>query len=251
MGYRNLKAHCKTLKRLIDLGKNVAIYCFDTWETQYQIWDDLFSFINPTVLFLAYKQSCIYFSKRYQNVVWLPQSMDTSFFRDYGEGKTRLFMQMGRRNERIHEMILEYLKTNRIEDIEKNYIYEKTKGDIIFPKTEELAKEINKTKYFVCAPQLLENSRLTGNVSDVTARYYEALASKSMIIGYKPSTFDELFPDIIIIDLDKISLKDAVDFYETNPKEYMSIVNKNYDSIMADHTWKSRFEMVKQKYYTS
>lgn len=103
-------------------------------------------------------------------------------------------MQMGRRNENIHQMILHYLNEKGLNDCEQNYIYEKEKGKILFEDGNELARNIAQTKYFVCAPQCLDNQKITGIVSDVTARFYEAMACKTLIIGFKPIVFDELFP---------------------------------------------------------
>jgi glycosyltransferase involved in cell wall biosynthesis len=244
----NLSAHKETLQYLINHGNEVYVYCFDTWESQYEEWEKLFELIQPTAIFLAYKQSVEYFSKKYSNVFFLPQSMDKTYFHDYAENKSRLFMQMGRKNEVIHEMILDYLKRHDIENVEKNYVYEREKGKIIYPDTTELAKNISKTKYFVCAPQSLENVNLTGKVSDVTARFYEAMACKTLIIGYKPDTFDELFPyENAMIDLHENNLSDVIAYFDENPKEYWNIVNKNYDFVMKNHTWERRLAEIMRR----
>lgn len=114
--------------------------------------------------------------------------MDEKCFSPKNVKKRRMFIQMGRRNEKIHNMILHYLKERHIPINDTNYLYEKEKGKVLFQDTNELATEIAAAKYFVDAPQSLENSALTGKVSDVTARFYEAMACKTLIIGYKPKT---------------------------------------------------------------
>lgn len=246
MSLYNLKINCKTLKRLKKKGAQIIIYCFDTWEPQYEEWERLFSYINPNYIFLAYKQSVNFFCKKYKNVFWLPQSMNRKYFFDRHEKKSRMFMQMGRRTEKIHLAILEYLKKRGLENIDENYIYEKEKGKLIFPDTEELARNINATKYFICAPQSCENTKKTGKVSDVTARYYEAMACKSLIIGYKPKVFDQLFPYKAMAELnaDASNLEDIVDYYENNPNEYDQLINLNYEYVMTNHTWTKRIAYI-------
>lgn len=64
---------------------------------------------------------------------------------------------MGRKNQKIHDMILHYLLENAISDINDNYVYELVPKTIIFPDTNELAENICLSKYFVCAPQPEEN----------------------------------------------------------------------------------------------
>lgn len=65
-------------------------------------------------------------------------------------------MQMGRRVESIHEMILIYLQNYaKCEGLEHDYIYEKVKGKIIYPSFEALGRAINSTLFFVAAPKIV------------------------------------------------------------------------------------------------
>lgn len=155
-------------------------------------------------------------------------------------------MQMGRKNECIHKMINEYMEEEGIENTEDNYIYERKKGDIIYQDINELVENICKTYFFVCAPQKLENSGLTGKVSDVTARFYEAMACKSLIIGFKPDTFDKLFPSDSMIEMkiDGSDFKEKINYYLTNPDKYNEIVERNYEYVMKMHRWENRLERI-------
>lgn len=175
---------------------------------------------------------------------FVPQSMDEKYFHPRNIEKHRMFIQMGRRNEKIHRMILNYLKDQSIDIDDSNYLYEKEKGKILFQDTNDLATEIAATKYFVAAPQSLENKTLTGKVSDVTARFYEAMSCKTLIIGYKPATFDLLFPKDAMFEAgeDEKSFAKVIDFFENNPREYERIVNRNYEYLIHNHTWKRRYE---------
>lgn len=246
MGKGNLERQMHTLKRISQKTNHLILYCFDTWEAQYNEWNELFQKINPAHIFLAYKSSTEYFSQIRENIHFLPQSMDETFFHSREIKKQRLFMQMGRKNTNIHNMILSYLKKQNLDNMNENYVYEKEKGKIIYPDTNELAENICKTKYFVCAPQSLENKQLTGNISDVTARFYEAMACKSLIIGFKPNTYDLLFPKDSMVELkdDGSNFEEVITYFEKNPDEYQNIVDKNYSYVMENHRWANRYQII-------
>lgn len=248
MGLTDLEDYKADLK-YIARNNELGIYCFDVWEKYYNEWDKLFHEIKPKYIFFAYKQAKLHFESEFCSI-FVPQSMDRTFFYPRETKKGRLFMQMGRKNERIHKMILEYLSEHNIPLKDEHYIYEKEKGKIIFPDTNKLAEEICASKYFVAAPQSLENKSLTGNVSDVTARFYEAMACKDLIIGYKPDTFDELFPEDAMVELpmngkgfDKI-----ITWWENNPDRYNERVNRNYKYLLEHHTWQNRYSVIEKTF---
>lgn len=244
MSYAGLKMVVPTLRRISKKNSHVVLYCFDTWESLYQNWDEAFREIQPRAIFFAYKKARDFFSKKYRDCFFLPQSADNRIFYPRKIKKQRLFMQMGRRNECIHNMILGYLEEHGIDDSPDNYIYEREKGKVIFPDIQELATEICKSMFFVAAPQSLENRNLTGNISEVTARFYEAMACKTLIIGFKPDTYDELFPEDSMVELrpDGSDFAQKIDYFLEHPGEYENIVNRNYEYLMKHHTWGNRYE---------
>lgn len=246
MGICDLEMQISTLLKISEITHHVILYCFDTWEAQYKEWNQFFSMINPAYIFFAYKSSKEYFQNIYNNVYFLPQSMDEKFFYPRNLSKEHLFMQMGRKNMGIHKMILNYLQTHGLKDSDENYVYERIPGKIIYPQTNELAEHICKSQFFVCAPKLLEDFELTGEVSDVTARFYEAMACKSLIIGFKPKTYDELFPRGSMIELknDENDFEEKITYFLNNPDVYKQLVNENYLYLISNHKWKNRLDVI-------
>lgn len=242
MGIDDLERQMFTLKRISEKTHHVILYCFDTWEIQYKEWNRLFSIIKPAYIFFAYKSSKEYFQYIYNNVYFLPQSMDDSSFYPRNIPKERLFMQMGRKNTNIHKMILRYLQAHGLNDTDENYVYERECGKIIYPQKNELAMNICKTYFFVCAPKLSENPELTGNISDVTARFYEAMACKSLIIGFKSKTYDELFPSDSMIELNKdgSDFEEKITYFLNNSDAYKALVDRNYLYVSDYHRWRNR-----------
>lgn len=240
-----LQENAYLLEELKRSGNKVAIYTYDVWEPEFEDWNDCFKRIDPDYIFFGYKKSCEYFNERGYNGFWVPLSGDFEIFKPYDEEKTRMFMQMGRRNEELHQKILSYMEKHGIEDTRDNYVYAKEKGESIYPDIHELAKEISKTKYFVCVPKFYENFKRTGNINETICRYYEGMDCKTMLIGMKSETFDELFPYKAMISFnDGEDFETQIDYYENHPEEYEKMVNKNYEYCQKNHSWANRIRQI-------
>ncbi len=240
-----LKMNAYLLKKLKASGNRISIFCYDCWEPEFRDWEKVIDDIGIDYLFFGYKKSAEYFKETGHNAYWVPLSADFRIFRPRKEEKTRMFMQMGRRNDVLHEKILAYLKEHGMEDNRDNYVYRHDRDEMIFPDIHELAREINKTKYFVCVPKSYENFKRTGAISETICRYYEAMGSKTMIIGMKPDTFDELFPYKAMISFnDDEDFNESIDYYENHREEYDEILDKNYDYVMNHHTWGNRIRQI-------
>ncbi len=240
-----LEENAYLLRELKKSGNKVSIYCYDVWEPEFDDWKKQFDEIRPDYIFFGFKRSYEHFAGLGFNSFWVPLSGDFEVFKPYGEEKTRMFIQMGRRNEDLHQKILSYMEKHDIEDNRDNYVYAKVKGESIYPNIDELAREISRTKYFVCVPKYYENFKRTGNVNETICRFYEGMACKTMLLGMKSETFDELFPYKAMISFnDGEDFDEQIEYYEKHPEEYKKIVNRNYEYILDHHSWKNRIEQI-------
>lgn len=240
-----LKENAYLIKELKKHGNKVSVYCYDVWEPEFDDWQKAFDDIGFDYIFFGYKKSCEHFKALGYNGYWVPLSGDFEVFKPNNEKKTRLFMQMGRRNDDLHEKILSYLNKHGLEDNRDNYVYRKEKSEQIYPDINELAYEIGKTKYFVCVPKIYENFKRTGNISDTICRYYEGMACKTMPIGMKPETFDELFPYKAMISFnDDEDFDEQIEYYESHEDEYNEMIEKNYEYVINHHSWGNRVKQI-------
>ena len=240
-----LQENAYLLKELKKHGNKVSVYCYDVWEPEFADWQKAFDDVGFDYIFFGYKKSCEHFRELGYNGYWVPLSGDFEVFRPCDEKKTRLFMQMGRVNEPLHEKILNYLKEHGLEDNRENYVYRKSRNEQIYPDIHELAREIGKTKYFVCVPKYYENFKRTGNINETICRYYEGMACRTMLIGMKSETFDELFPYKAMISFNEgEDFDEQVEYYESHPEEYEEIVEKNYEYVTKNHSWGNRVRQI-------
>lgn len=240
-----LQENTYLLKELKKHGNKLALFSYDCWEPEFDDWKKSFDEIGFDYLFFGYKKSCEHFKDLGYNAYWVPLSGDFEVFKPNNKKKTRLFMQMGRRNDDLHEKILNYLKKHSLEDTRENYVYRKNKTEQIYDDYHELVDEIGKTKYFVCVPKMYENFKRTGNISETICRYYEGMACKTLPIGMKPETFDELFPYKAMISFnDNEDFDTEIEYYESHPDKYEELVNENYDYVMKNHSWGNRIKQI-------
>lgn len=231
------------------VNRKLIIYVFDCWESQFDEYKKIFDEINPMAICFAYKKAMQYFSLSRENCWFIPQSADVRYFHPYDVNKKRLFIQMGRRVEKLHNLAMNYITKNKAENIEDNYIYEKEKGMLIFPETNKLSEEIAKTFFFLAAPQSVTNRELTGNISEVTARFYEAMMCKTIIIGIKPrDTFDQLFPyEEAMMEVDEENFEKTVNDLLNDKDRYKKITDYNYEYVMKYHRWKNRLYEIQKR----
>ena len=228
-----LEENAYLLKELKKHGNEIALYNYDCWEPEFEQWRKVIDDIGPEYLFFAYKLTDEYYRSKGYKSWWAPLSADYEVFNVRDVPKTRMFMQMGRFNEQIHQNILDYLSNHGLADTRENYAYRRDRNETLYPDYTELVNEINKTKYFVCIPKYYENFKRTGNVNDIICRYFEGMICKTMIIGKKPATWDELFDyeAMITFNDDGSDFDEKIDYYEDHPEEYQALVDKNYDYV--------------------
>ena len=243
MNLNYLEANKHILKKLKANSNKIALYIYDCWEPEFNDWDKVFNEIKPDYIFFCFKQTYEHYRNTY-NAYWIPQSADLRKFKFLNLKKERKFIQIGRVNQIIHKKILEYLKINSLDD--KEYVYRKNKNELLFPKLEDLVSEINKSKYIVCVPKCYENYKRTGNISGITARYFEAMACKTLIIGKKPISFDELFDENGMIEFndDYSNFNEIINELENDDNKYNSIVENNYQKLISENSWNNRLEEI-------
>jgi len=239
-----LKFELEILKRI---SKPKIVYCIDTWSSRVQEWRHVLTNAKVEYVLCSNKKAVDVFSDFCRKAGYLPYSMNGDIFYPRDCMKKHLFMQMGRKNQTLHDYVLRYIADHNLKD--SDYIREKERGQIVCPDFNQLAEEINRTMFFVLAPRDIDESDITGEISDVTARFYEGFACKTMLLGYKPKdTFDLLFPNKnSMIEVETYEdFCDKVDYFLKHQDQYKAIVDANYEYLVKLHTWQHRAkELVK------
>jgi hypothetical protein len=211
--------------------KTIILYISDAWEPKFERLNGLIKQYDINFIFASYEKAANYLEDRGRKAYWLPQAINPEIWNDYGLNKKHELIQFGRKNPTLH-------KFGKKNFDKKDYIHHFIKGDV------NLAKHINKSMYTLVAPRKLQSPNQTGDISPVTLRYYQAIACKSMPAGFKPREFDKIFSnDVYFLEYENDEqFLDKLKYFERHKNEYWDRVNRNYELVMSNHTWKRRVE---------
>lgn len=223
---------------------NRSIYLFDAWPHDF---DKIVNFVEVfkiDFIFVSASQSAKILDGIFGNriiVSWIPEGINPQEYKfNSFEDKSIDVLALGRKYDLYHERILPYFeKNNRV------YLYEKVKGELIFPTREEFIDGMAKSKISICVPSNITHPERSGNIETMTIRYLQSMVSKCLIVGHAPKEMIDLFGYNPIIE---INMSDPVGQIEAILKDfdtYIPLIEKNYQQVLQHHTWSNRWNQMK------
>ena len=112
-------------------------------------------------------------------------------------------------------------------------------GEILglnFPRGEDYARIINSAKIWLSTPSAID---LVGT------RFYEIMASKTLLFCNKSDAYKGLFEDgvhCVMFDPNLSDFDDKLFYYLRNDAEREEIVERGYEYVIHNHTWDRRIE---------
>jgi len=221
----------------------IVPYCFDCWPAGYERWAAFFERHRVRLAFFSARQSAEYFSARLPKMeaIWLPEATDPSEYDPSVPWAQRHIdvLELGRKNDVFHEKIAKSLaEAGRV------HLFERVKGQIIFPERSDLISGLAHSKISICFPCSQTHPERSGSVETVTHRYFESIASKCLILGHAPQELIDLFGYNPVIEVQKESPFDQVEHLLRNPGVLQDLVDQNYNRLLEVGTWKHRVETV-------
>ena len=167
-------------------------YCFDCWPNEYERWASFFKRHRVRLAFFSARQSAMHFAAEFPEMraVWLPEATNPL---DYCASKSLSdrdidVLELGRRYDRFHIKIADSLA-----GAGRRHLFERVKGEIIFPDRATLIEGMGNSKISICFPCSQTHPARSGSVETVTHRYFESMASKCLIVGHAPKELTDLF----------------------------------------------------------
>tara|TARA_B100002052_G_C15853957_1_gene586515 strand:- start:475 stop:1407 length:933 start_codon:yes stop_codon:yes gene_type:complete len=96
---------------------------------------------------------------------------------------------------------------------------------------------LNSSKIWLCT---------TSAIDLVGTRFYEIMASKSLLFCNRSEAYNSLFIDgehCIMFENDLTDFEEKLSFYIHHAKEREVIVNNAYEHVMKNHTWSNRIDL--------
>jgi hypothetical protein len=218
-----------------------VLWMYDAWEPLFDEIEKTIRAYKINVVFTASKQSADYFNTL--NIPnfkshWIPEGIDVSQYQfiPYHERTTDV-LQLGRKWNEYHE---------KIKGIENRFVYkyEKKAGQIIFPKREDFLFGLANSKISICVPSDITHPERTGNISTITNRYLQSMASKCLILGKLPHDMLHLFDYNPIIEIDEENPVVQIESILANFDRYIPLIEKNYKVVKDFHNWDNRVTQI-------
>lgn len=221
------------------LWTEIIPYCFDCWPANYDRWSSFFRRHRIRLSFFSARQSAEYFAQGMEEMrsVWLPEATTPGDYRCAIPLSKRNIdiLELGRKNDRFHSNVAAHLSRR-----EKNHLFERIKGEIIFPDRSSLVAGLEDTKISVCFPCSQTHPARSGSVETVTQRYFESMAAKCVLLGHCPNELSDLFGYNPVIEVDSGHETEQIDTILADISNYEELVENNYRRLLEVGTWESR-----------
>ena len=143
-------------------------------------------------------------------------------------------LELGRRHAAFHEQITPVLAGAGIV-----HLYEKVRGQVIFPTRSNLVSGFADSRISVCFPQSLTNPARAGRVETATYRYFESMASKCVLVGRCPPELRDMFGYNPVVETG--DAREVVDIL-SNIADYQPLVDRNYQRLLEVGTHTARVD---------
>lgn len=215
-------------------------YIFDAWEQQWPHMEaEMKQWKNIGTVYFASSEAAEYFNSRLSfPVKWCAQAADCNEFvlaeESVGHKKRQIVLNIGRPNK----VLINFFEVF-CEKYDFQHICQDTTEGILFPSRKDFARTLVQSQIVVVHPRNLETPEITGQVSMLTARYFEAYNSGGVVCGFKPTSGEF---DLVIQNYPFVEYKDDKSFENEllaalkNPEVWQ----KSKKMVRLEHTWDAR-----------
>jgi hypothetical protein len=220
------------------LWTDIVPLCFDCWPAAYDRWASFFLRHRVRLAFFTARQSAEYFAQRlpHMSSVWIPEATDPTDYLPYPWDRKDIdVLELGRKFDLFHQAIeLPLLQAGR------SHLYEKIKGQIIFPTRDGFISGMARSKISVCFPSSQTHPERSGIVETLTHRYLESIASRCIVFGHAPSELIDLFGYNPVVESIAGEEYQQISRILDRPEEYFALIEKNYRTLLQVGTWEAR-----------
>lgn len=224
-------------------SKRKHFYMFDAWPQYHDKIKEFVRLYDVSSLFITSRQAAERLQKNCPCPVhWIPEGIDPSCYLYYDyQDKDIDIMEFGRRHLTYHEAVRDFLaERGRV------HLYEKEKGELIFPTRDGFINGLARTKISICIPSNITHPERAQHIETMTVRYLQSMLAKCLIVGHAPAEMVDLFGYNPVVEIDQKDpagqLLDLLARYE----DFISLVDRNYENVLQNHTWMKRWKEITQ-----
>lgn len=129
-----------------------------------------------------------------------------------------------------------------------NFVYKKAKPAkgpaLVFDSWQEYTSKIADSRIIISFPRSMRDPRRNGTVSTLTIRYWEAMLSRSIIVGHCPQELIDIVGYNPVIEADFTAPGAQIEHILTHIEEYQSMVDHNRDTALKYASWVLRIKQI-------
>lgn len=224
-------------------AKNNFIYMFDAWPRFHHWMAPMLDLLNVKAIFFSSSEVHRQYEINTQSKCksyWIPEGIDMAEYK-YSNLKNIDVLEFGRKYQEYHNLVV-----NSLAEHGKSHVYLKDEETVLYRTREDFINGLAAAKISICVPSNITHPERAENISTMTLRYLQCMASKCLIVGILPEEMKLLFSynPIITIDFDAPGqqLIDLLSDYDA----YLELIDKNYNEVQQNHQWKNRWKEMQQ-----
>jgi len=148
-------------------------------------------------------------------------------------------LSIGRKFQDYHELIYEPISKSNF-----SYKFSTSKELHVFPDRGTYLNGLARSKISICFPRNVTHPEQVGNYETLTIRYLQAMLSKCLIVGHAPKELIDLFGYNPVIEVDMDHAFDQLQEIIMHYLDYNDLIERNYEEVLKNHTWKNRWEEI-------
>jgi hypothetical protein len=215
-------------------------WVYDCWGPDFPRWDRLLGRLEPPVAFFSSRAV----ANRYSALLpatachWVPEAID---HHAYDPG-TPLFergigvLEIGRRWSLFGRRF-----GNSLSQCEQRCLG--AEGDVAIPPG-RLRSVLADSRVMVCVPKSVTHPEAAGGVETVTYRYFEAIASRCIVLGRCPDELRDLWGYNPVVEVDEETDPGFVVDVVRNCRRYQDLVDSNYERLQQVGLWQHRLRFM-------
>jgi hypothetical protein len=217
-----------------------SVYMFDAWPGRHREILDFVDSWGVQYAFVSSSQAAARLSSVSEHCTFLPvpEGVEPGSYRARSVIERDIdVLQLGRKYDAHHSLIAPAL-----EAAGKVYLYEKEKGTLVFPERGSFIDGLSRSKISICVPSSVTHPARSGDIETMTTRYLQSMASRCLVLGHAPAEMIELFGYNPVIEIDMSSAAEQVLELLADYGRFLPLIEKNYEAVIAGHTWDHRWE---------
>lgn len=218
------------------------VYFFDSWEPDWKTIEDYIKdWRNVGAVFFSSSQTVDHFKERFDfPVIWCPQAGDAKEFENYIplEERPNQIINIGRPNCRLNDFFSSFAERKKF-----RYFSQKSNLDIIFYHRVDFLNALLTSKIIIVHPRNIDSPEVTGRVSLLTARYFEAYQAGAIVCGFKPNSgeFEKVFGEYPFVEFsNERQFEEQLLEQLRHPGVWLEARNK----ALMEQCWDERVKMI-------